>query len=521
LKLDCLIIVAGIKSIVHRERFTTNYEFPRGALSLGSFLDYKGLTVALLPLDYYIDSVTDQSQIDSYQVAFNRITALPASFPPQRTKKYASIVSSLPPCSTSERNLVSIIQSIVASAVKEYDPAVIGISVPYTMLYPTAIKIADYSRQSSNQSVIVLGGPHVSYLDSECFRDSSSVDVVVRGEGEWALYDIVMAVKSGREFTDILGVTYKKGDEIRKNPDRVLGDMRELPVLNYGLLPEGFVRKMAVSIVTSRGCAYKCAYCNESLFWGNRVRRLPLDNIISEIEQLSLKYDNYPVGLEDSMFNLGSEHFKILCDRLKTITLNPNIYLLSRVDSVTKQGLKSMQGAGIRNLILGIESASPKVLKAMNKKITIEMAEQTCRQASEMGIIVGTFWIIGHPSDSIIEAQKTIKAIGDFYKKGITKSSEIAIFIPYPGSDIFRNPQRYDLEILTYDWERWGRFNTEPICELKGFKRDEIIYSWKMAKEAERQGMAVKHDIKNEKTGRNLPCPCGSGKKYKKCCGMG
>jgi uncharacterized protein YecA (UPF0149 family) len=26
--------------------------------------------------------------------------------------------------------------------------------------------------------------------------------------------------------------------------------------------------------------------------------------------------------------------------------------------------------------------------------------------------------------------------------------------------------------------------------------------------------------VKPPKTGRNDPCPCGSGKKYKKCCGQ-
>ncbi|MBF0541975.1 MAG: radical SAM protein [Nitrospirae bacterium] len=479
MNLDCLIIVPGIKSIVHRERFTTSYEFPRGALSLGSFLNYKGCKTAILPLDYYIESINIQSEIDSQ------------------------------------------IRSIITSAIKEYAPKVIGISVPYTMLYTSAIRIAEIVRETSEQSVIVLGGAHVSYLDMECFSDTKAVNVVVRGEGEWTLYELVMKVINNYGFSDILGITYKDHDKIIINPARGLGDMNELPVLDYRLLPEGFVRKMAVSIVTSRGCAYKCTYCNESLFWGNRVRRLSMDNIISEIKQLSLKYDNYPVGLEDSMFNLGSEQFYNLCERLKEVTLNPNIYLLSRVDSVTKQGLKIMREAGIKNLILGIESASPNVLKSMNKKITIDMARDACSLASNMGIIVGTFWIIGHPGDNIIESEKTINTISNFYKKGIMKSSEIALFIPYPGSDIFINPQKYDLEILTYEWEKWGRFNTEPICELKEFKKDDILYSWKMAQEADRLGKTVKQNIIDGKIGRNLPCPCGSGKKYKKCCGNG
>ena len=41
-----------------------------------------------------------------------------------------------------------------------------------------------------------------------------------------------------------------------------------------------------------------------------------------------------------------------------------------------------------------------------------------------------------------------------------------------------------------------------------------------VAKPMEPAGDSVKMPVKkNEKVGRNDPCPCGSGKKYKKCCG--
>lgn len=487
-----LIFSPGIRALSQPERFTTIYDFPRGALCLGSFLDASGIETAVIPLDYYLT--------------------------PSRNPEF----------------IQEQITSVIQEALSEYSPSVIGVSVPYTMLYPASLKIIETAKRMNPSITACLGGSHVSHLDAPCFEDSPYVDVVVRGEGEWTFHEVVKNTLNGKSMDNIPGITFKKDTEIIKNPPRPLGEILDLPPLNYRLLPEEFVRNMAVSIVASRGCAFKCSFCNESRFWGNKVRMPPVSSIVAELKDLSENYGNYPVGLEDSMFNMRSDYFFDLCDNLSQLRLNPNFYILSRVDSVTPEGLEAMRKAGIKNLVLGIENASPKVLKAMNKKITIEDTEKACAEAVKQGIIVGAFWILGHPGDSPKEADITINAMDRLYGKGLIRNSEIALFVPYPGTDIFENPDQYGIEILTKEWDRWGRFNTEPVCQLKEFKADEILSSWKRAKEISDGWMGIapqppapsKHQAEThipaaEKVGRNEPCPCGSGKKYKKCCGKG
>jgi radical SAM superfamily enzyme YgiQ (UPF0313 family) len=235
---------------------------------------------------------------------------------------------------------------------------------------------------------------------------------------------------------------------------------------------------MKVTLVASRGCVYKCSYCVESRFWGQKVRMTPLDRIVEEARILTERYNNPPVGFEDSMFNMRPAHFFELCTRLKGIRLDPGFYILARVDSVTDEGFRAMRDAGMNNIIFGIESASPKVLANMNKKITYEQAEDACRRGANAGLKIGSFWIMGHPGDSVEEAEKTLNAINRLYSLGYNQGSEIAMFIPYPGTIIFENPDLYGLDILTYDWERWGRFNTEPVCQLKEFKKEDILKYW-------------------------------------------
>ena len=459
-------------------------------MCLASFLEAGGRDTALVPLDYHLSPSSDPRILDAQ------------------------------------------IRSVVESALKEHSPFLVGVSVPYTMLYPVSLRIIQYCKEIDPSLFACLGGSHVSHQDRQCFEDSPFVDAVVRGEGEWTLQELAKSVEEGRVLETVEGITFRKNGEIVRNPPRLLGDINLLPPLNYKLLPKEFVRRMAVSIVASRGCAFKCAFCNESRFWGNKVRIPPVSAIVNELKDLAENFGNYPVGLEDSMFNMRSSYFFDLCSALSRLRLHPNFYILSRVDSITADGLAAMRKAGIRNLVLGIENASPRVLKMMNKKITMEEAERACEEAVKQDIIVGAFWILGHPGDSPQEADLTLEAMDRLYRKGLLRTSEVALFLPYPGTAIFENPGEYGIEILSYDWERWGRFNTEPVCQLKEFKAGEILAYWKRAREisdywmrrpapimGETLSSGDRRDPAGDKVGRNDPCLCGSGKKYKKCCG--
>ncbi|MBI5893531.1 MAG: B12-binding domain-containing radical SAM protein [Deltaproteobacteria bacterium] len=460
----CLLISPGIHCLDHPERFTTTYDFPRGLLSVGTFVNKNGVKTNIIPLDYYIKP--SQSQSPSYD----------------------------------KQSIESQIYSVINDAVKESNPAFIGIGVPYTMLYPTALKIAEICKKVKPDCVIALGGPHVSYRDKVCFEDSEYVDIVIRGEGEWTVLDVIKTILQKKEFDNVSGITFKHSSgKVIKNQQRPLGDIKEIPMPDYSLLPEGFVKNMAVSIVGSRGCAYKCTYCNESLFWGQKVRQFPVEMLFEEIKTLAEKYGNYAVGLEDSMFNMRSKYFFELCDKLGTIKLHPAFYILSRVDSVTDDGFAAMKKAGVNNLILGIENGSQKVLDKMNKKITLPQAIDVCKNAVKNGLIVDTFWIIGHPGDNPEEAEITIDAVARFYREGLHQNSEIAMFVPYPGTRIFEHPEEFGLEILTYDWEKWARFNSEPVCQLKDFSREDIMGYWiaanKIANEWKRHNAYKKMEV--------------------------
>ena len=121
-RIECLIIVPGINVLTSWRSLTIHCEFPRGSLSIGSFLEAKGCSVAVLPLDHYSRPTMDPEDIEKQT------------------------------------------DSLVEAVLKEYNPLLVGISIPYTILYPISLKIAESVKKITPEVVTVLGGPHVSFL---------------------------------------------------------------------------------------------------------------------------------------------------------------------------------------------------------------------------------------------------------------------------------------------------------------------------------------------------------------------
>jgi hypothetical protein len=161
-------------------------------------------------------------------------------------------------------------------------------------------------------------------------------------------------------------------------------------------------------------------------------------------------------------------------------------YIKSRVDTVSEEGLAAARAAGISGVIYGVESASPKVMALMQKHIDTDKAVAACRLARSQGLTTGTYWLFGHPGDSPEEAELTLQALERFYREGLHDAATLSMFVPYPGTPFFEQPERWGMRILSYDWEAWGRFNEERICELEGFPRDEIYACY-------RRGCEIRH----------------------------
>ena len=402
--------------------------FPRGAVSVASFLMANGIPAEVVPLADVIDS-SDDAQ-------------------------------------TAGRKLDGLVRRVVEAL----RPRAVGVSVTFSYLYPQGQALAEAVRRHAGAGVpILMGGPHVTYLDRETLEETPALDVVVRGEGEWTALELLEALQAGGDLADVRGITWRAPDgTIHRNKNRKLGDVRALPPVDFGLLPTTFCHRMDVSALTSRGCSFRCRFCHEFRYWGGVVREFPVSRIIGELDRLA-RYGNTLQGIDDSMLDMTTPLFMELVDALgHSPHVAPNFGLLTRLDTVTPQGSRAMKAAGLRWVSMGAESGSQVVLDSMNKGLKVEQAATSLRTVREAGLEAATFFIVGHPGDNLTESDRTLEFLDGLWRDGLVSWVDVSTFSPYPGTPFYRLAQRFGVRILSEDWSRWRRTN-RPVAELNDY----------------------------------------------------
>jgi anaerobic magnesium-protoporphyrin IX monomethyl ester cyclase len=411
--------------------------FPRGATSVASFLRAQGVGAEVLPLGHSVDDFAGRSQ------------ALAAT------------------------------RAALADAVEALRPRAVGLSVPFSYLYPRALEIAAMLSELAPEVPVVIGGPHVTFQDRECLADSPHIDVVVRGEGEWTALELLDALARGRDLGSVPGITWRAPDgTVVRNPRRALGALDTLPPVDFGLLPRAFAQRMEVAAITSRGCAYRCRFCHERAFWAGKVRAHAPERIVAEGDRLARDHDNAFRGVDDSMLDMREPYFHRLVELLgQRDWLRPSFGFLTRLDTVTPEGLAAMTRAGIRTMSVGAESGSQAVLEAMGKDLRLETVQHALSMARAARVNVNGFFIAGHPGDSPERAAESYRFIDGLFAEALIQWIDISIFTPYPGTPFFEAPARYGVEILSRDWSLWRRSN-RPIAQLEGYGAAEIYLDY-------------------------------------------
>ena len=461
MKTGCLLIAPGVRVFPMDKGAHGTRDFPRGLLSLASFLNRGKMQARIIEVDNF---VLDHE--------------IGCGFTEIREKVKGSI----------------------NEALNETGVFLVGIGFAYTIQFDEVREIARLVKEIAPEVIVVVGGPHPSFLPDRTLKEIPEIDIVVRGEGEWTLADLLSKLGQNVPLGEVEGITFReRSGEIVSTSERDLGDVNELPVLDYSLLDVQFLRNGFVNILASRGCDYNCTFCVERLLWRRTVRQVPEDNILTEINTAVETY-NCSIAFEDSMFDLESQEFLDFCDKLDRLGhgshLRKTAYLVSRVDCANERGLRRAGEVGIERIIFGIESGSEKVLKMMNKRITRDQIVDACKTAKDAGLNVNGFFIIGHPGDDLHEFEITYELAEYLLTRDLLDGGVVAKFIPYPGTAPFRFQEKYGVEILSYDWSKWGRFGGYfPVSQLKGFSSEDIHSCWMKLRELGRDVLTQKRKL--------------------------
>jgi len=320
------------------------------------------------------------------------------------------------------------------------DADVVGL----TAMTPTigaALEIARIVREARHSLPILLGGPHATLLPEETLAVAPEVDIIVRGEGEKIIVDLLLALVSKQAIGDLPGITYRKDGEITGTPlAKENVDLDSLPFLAYHLLqwrhykphpPHGRALPFA-AIITSRGCPYHCSYCSKPVF-GTRFRAQSPSRVTEEIAYYKEKYHIGELAFYDDVFTLDGKRAHAIAESMLQKGLKIPWTCETRVNLVDRELLQHMKQAGCYAIAYGLESASPEILQTLSKNISLEQAEEAIRLTREAGIQTIGYFMLGSPG----ETPETVRQTIDFAIKLKLDFAQFAVTVPFPGTELY------------------------------------------------------------------------------------
>ena len=311
------------------------------------------------------------------------------------------------------------------------------------------IELTEFIKKNYPEVIVIYGGPQATVRDED-LAGNSPADIVVRYEGEYTLLELAdyYFLKKG-SLEDIKGITYKKEDKVKKNPDRpFIEDLDALPIIDRDLLP--FKENYPV-ILTGRGCPYNCTFCFQGT--GHVYRMRSIENVLKEVDSILDRYDDpLYMGFMDDTFTAHVDRTLKLCKELKKRKeKRPDFYWYAEARANILYNhpelIPAMKEAGLVAMQFGIESINKEILELYKKLITPEQVEFSIKKCVEEDIfqIVVSF-ILGGP----YESRETIEENLNFAKKLIRMApGRIRILngylSPLPGTPLGDNPAEYGL----------------------------------------------------------------------------
>ncbi|OGL44069.1 MAG: hypothetical protein A2W05_03340 [Candidatus Schekmanbacteria bacterium RBG_16_38_10] len=326
--------------------------------------------------------------------------------------------------------------------IRNFKPDIIGISV-WTTFAASAFKIASICKEYDRNIPVVMGGPHITIKYDEVMNICPDVDFLIRGEGEGPIVELVKALnkhKEGNPFTNpdtlsIKGISYRKDGKAVHNPSgEFIKDIDTIPFPTRDLLlnKDSYTSEDMGLLMTSRGCPYNCSYCATSI-WERKTRYRSVDNVIDEIRFVMDKYGTRQFTFKDDSFTVNKKRVLELCDRLIKEKIKVNWDCNTRVNLVDEELLKKMKKAGCNSIKVGIETGSERILKLMNKNITLEQCRRAAKLFRKVGIHWTGYFMMGLPSETKEEIYQTLK----FMKELNPDYASLSVYEPFPGTELF------------------------------------------------------------------------------------
>lgn len=368
-----------------------------------------------------------------------------------------------------------------ARLLDEFKPLLVGVSC-MTPSVRNGSDICALVKRRNPEIVTVVGGAHANALPRETLSEFPAFDYAVYGEGEETLSELCEAITHASGADSLLGIAFRRGDEVVLNPPRPLLDMESLPLPARDLLPgmaqtghstRGFANSLrSTELYTSRGCPFGCSFCAIQAAFGRQYRFRSLESIAEEIRVVTSDYHVNHLVIADDTFTLERSRAEGVCDMLAGSGIG-SWNCDTRVTSVTPELLKIMKRSGCQKVAFGVESGSQRIMDLVGKKITVEQVKNAVYWAKEAGIrhVEGNFIIGADPSETAADLELTRRMITGLPWTFVS----VAIIVPYPGTPVYEKMKSAGHIDEGADWNDFVMFGAEPRWRTDTFSAAQLL----------------------------------------------
>jgi len=333
---------------------------------------------------------------------------------------------------------VGVDRSSLAAMIKQIQPDFVFWNTA-TPTLKDDLALAETVRKAAPHAVTGVYGTHVTVLP-EVALQSPCIDAVIRGEPEQTTRELC-ACQDG-QITGVQGISYKhrRDGKLHHNPDRGFLPPEDIPSPAWYHLDTRPYRlpisgKRFLIIAPIRGCPFDCSFCTASVYYGKKLRKRPIQNVVDEIEENIRRFKVRDFLVWADTFTANRKYIEDFCHEILGRALKIFWTCNSRVDTVDKNLLSLMKQAGLWMISFGLESGNIEILKRTRKKIDLETSEIAVTAAHQLGIRVSGHFMLGLPG----ETEKTLQETLDFALGLPLDIAQFYAAAPFPGTEMYED----------------------------------------------------------------------------------
>ncbi len=344
----------------------------------------------------------------------------------------------------------------------DFKPDLIGITAT-TPFYHITSQLAQGLKQKISKIPIIIGGSHITILKEEAFYPSFDYAFIGEAEGSFPLF--LEQYEKGGDMSKVKGILFRGKDKaIFTGEADPIFDIDSLPLPARHLLKMDKYKigtlqgtKIFASIMTMRGCPFRCIFCSRKVF-GSRFRKRSPELVIEEIKSIINGYNIRHFIFLDDTLTLDKKHILRICDLIEENKLKLTFEGSTRANLVDEELVSGMARAGLIRISFGLESVDENIRKIMKKDVPLESYITANKLTNKYGIETLNSCMIGLPGETANTVKKTLSFLRD--SRDI-KQANISIAVPYPGTELYEMAKRGDhrLKLVADDFSKFRRYN--------------------------------------------------------------